>query len=830
MSVDEVVAWLEQVDARSVVAGLLDLDERERKALGPKARGWLTKGNETRVSTDQAALAVIATAGGVRQAMVAPTNMFHVEPAFCDDAAAILKARDPHWLPDFVEALLDDGWPVNWRMARAIVRCGAAPEPNHSEYYRGTVRGVPNYSFQARSSPLLHELEHDPALIGEHLIGMLSTEGVGRLLTYHDHWQETPDRYSEDRPPFPEGTWRVTLLSLAADNRLDRGRLLDTVLAAPLRDWAPVDLGWFIGMHDTLQPTVDEVATRQLTYARLLTAEHGPAVKTAQRELLRLLDQERLDPEPVLDASRATLTRTDKAAVVTQLRLLEKAAQAFPTAAVADTVRLALDHPRADVRERTTKLLDTLGVGVPEPKPAAVFVAPAPTPLPDPDPVEPVDTPDELAELLLALMEEPAPLDVERALDGLIRFASERPSTADLVLARAEGLQYYEDDPRVVPDVLARAWLTPRRRRHEHWVVVLAHTTYPMHQADPGTLPGFLGRRITGIVHAVRRGELLSVALPTHDDGSIAPDVLSARLADVRRNRRPLELDLGVALLRVPHDQRADVTMPSSWRRAKAVRRLLGAPPPEWERDVVTDKPRASWQPEVRALVFRDQSGRDGDTLDGLHSRPNPERTVADELSYGEYESRFEHTLTFGALHLPQDPDVLAAHAHPYLVSDLEKGRAISVGLVDALARSRTPPGDPAASALLLALAAKDARARTAAQDALLDLARHGLLDGTRLGQQAAALLGDELVVAKRISAGLTEVARADDAVVLPMLDALQTLLPVLTARRDAGPFVELAADLADRSGRRLDLPDELRELAAGKSTSMIAKAARRLL
>jgi hypothetical protein len=75
----------------------------------------------------------------------------------------------------------------------------------------------------------------------------------------------------------------------------------------------------------------------------------------------------------------------------------------------------------------------------------------------------------------------------------------------------------------------------------------------------------------------------------------------------------------------------------------------------------------------------------------------------------------------------------------------------------------------------------------------------------------------------------LAEAARADDAAVLPVLDALAALLPVLPGRRDAGAFLELAADLAERTGRRVELPEQLVALAAGRSTSAAARAARRL-
>jgi hypothetical protein len=87
-----------------------------------------------------------------------------------------------------------------------------------------------------------------------------------------------------------------------------------------------------------------------------------------------------------------------------------------------------------------------------------------------------------------------------------------------------------------------------------------------------------------------------------------------------------------------------------------------------------------------------------------------------------------------------------------------------------------------------------DARARTAAQDALLDLARQGLLNGAMLGRQGVLLLQDDIVKGQRLSTGLAEAARASDAAVLPLLDALQELMAVLPGRRDSGPFVELAA------------------------------------
>jgi hypothetical protein len=62
-----------------------------------------------------------------------------------------------------------------------------------------------------------------------------------------------------------------------------------------------------------------------------------------------------------------------------------------------------------------------------------------------------------------------------------------------------------------------------------------------------------------------------------------------------------------------------------------------------------------------------------------------------------------------------------------------------------------------------------------------------------------------------------------------PVLDALQEIVPALPGRRDAGHFLELTADLAERTGRTVELPLELRALAESKKSSVLAKAARRL-
>lgn len=829
MSLDGILAWLEHGDTNYVRSALINLSESDRKALGPKARGWLTRGNPTRVSSTHAALAVLATAGGQRQAMIAAEHAFGLDRSFVDHAVAILQARSPGWLPDFVDSLLGAEGNWNWRLARGLVRVGAVPELDHPEYFRGTVRGVPDYWAKDRL-PLIDQFDADPGLAGDHLLRMLSTEGTGRLLAYHDKFQESPHQYMPNHTPLAAATWRVTLLVLSQEGRIDRGKLLDTVLVAPLRDWAAADLGWYVGMHDALEPTLDEIAERQATYARLLTVEHGPSVKTAQRELLWLLPDKRFEPEPIFAASRATLGRADKASVITQLRLLEKLAKAYPDVSITDTVRIAADHPRADVRDEAAKVLKRLGAEVaPATEPLKV-VPRRPEARPPAPRVEPVESADELAEVLLGLFEEIDPIEMERAIDGLLRLAEDRPSTTDLLSARAADAEYYQDDPRIAARVLTLAWLTPRKRiREGDWPILLGHTIFPAEGPAPQTFVGAIGRRLTGIAHAVREGSHTSLALPTGADYTLGANELNRRVREVSRSRPILELELAIALRRVPPGERSGVDLPRSMRKSPAVIAARAGRPPRWLRRVVAYQ-RMNWEPERRIPVFLDELGTEGHAAAGILARSEPESTLGPEGNYGEYESHFEQTLGLGAALLPHDHDVLAAHAHPYLHRDLRKDRACSVQVIDAIARATTVNGPPASSALVLSLAAKDARGRTAAQDAVLDLARYGVLDGKELGRQAALLLTDDTVVGQRVSGGLTECARASDAAVLPILDALQEVVRVLPGRRDAGAFLELAAELAERTGRTIDLPTEFREVASGKSSSRVAKAARRLL
>lgn len=841
MDVDELTKLLRDAHPRALVDRLARLTPQERKALGPKVRGWITRGHSLRADADAIALAGLGTADGERQAATVIANSWDTSDDFVGKAVDLLARRKPAWLERLPEALVGEQGAREWAFIHALVVAGLGPEPDDPRYFVGTVHGV-RTDWGPNAPSVLDALRASPDLVGDHIFTVLATEQAGRRLASHDSWLERTDDYTRGpkRAPRPEDTWRHALVVLTQAGQLDRGRLLDAALAAPLRDWAAADLGWYVGLHNALEPTLDEVAARQSTYTRLLAVEHGPSVKLAQTQLKRLLADPRLEPEPLLTSSRATLSRSDKASVTAQLRVLTALAKVRPDLDVGGSARVALDHPRAEVREQAAKLLDKLGVTDERASVALPpgFMAPEHEPRPTPERVIPVADEDELGDLLLRLVEDADdPVEIERAIDGLLRFADRLPIAADVLLRRSTEAEWYVDDPRLILATLTQAWLLPRPRfRRELWVINLAHANFGQRPAHEHSLYGVAGRRLSDIALAIRRGPSQGLALPTFADGTIEPADLVERLESIGRKKAstPPAYEAALAVLRVAPERLPELTThgagPTRYVVAEAIRRIRDHAP-RWERETRDLPTRWEWEAPTRLTVFRDHSSLPGADapVDALFARADPWQHASVELEFGEYQPGFEPTIAFCALMLPHHPDVFAAHVHPQLVRDLAKDRGVSAAVLDALALTPTRLDRPGSSALVLGLAAKDARIRTAAQDALVDLSRWGRLDGTLLGSEAAAHLRDDLIVGKRFSDGLTEVSAAADTAVLPVLSALEALLPALAGRRDAGAFLELTADLAERTGRSVHLPAEFLALASGRSASMAAMAVRRL-
>ena len=558
---------------------------------GQKARALAhARAPPTRVSPHPQALAVLATAGGVRQAawsLPHPPTGWDLTRSSTTPSRSCRPAT-PRGCGDLVDSPAGRRRQPGTGGSRAD---SSVRERCPSRTTRSTSAGP-----CPRRAGLLHPgpgaarraaRDADPGLVGDHLLAHALDRGSGRLLAYHDGVQESIPA-TTDRPtattPFPPGPGAVALRMPCGRADASTGsRLLDAVLAAPLRDWAAADLGWYVGMHDALGADLDEVAERQDTYTRLLTVEHGPSVKTAQRELLRLLTGPPVRPDPFLEASHVTLGRSDKASVAAQLRLLEKLARAYPTRSRRRHRADREDHARADIREQAAKMLARLGADLLRPTETGRLPA-----VPAPEaatsrrpPSSPSTRPTSWPRCCSADRGGRPPGDGAGDRRPL-RFADERPPRPTCCMARAteasttRTIHGSQPDPR--PGLADAPQAFPRRRVADrlgpHDLPCRWRRSRDLRGCDRSAAHRGRPRRPAG--EAAPR----SRCRPGRTSPS-TPTSSAAGSETVGRSRPVLELELVVALLRVPAAERAAVEVPRSLARSPAaVRRpRAGAPP-----------------------------------------------------------------------------------------------------------------------------------------------------------------------------------------------------------------------------------------------------------
>lgn len=857
MDAAELRRRVESGERSQLVRGLAPLSEKDRKALAPGIREWSSAPHRDLDQTSMA-IAIVGCLTGIRQ-VASGLQWLWLEAGGEPHIVQTLRDRQPAWLTDLPAALLaNESSRSAWRLVRACVREGLVEPPDDPEYASAMPIGLMMPSWLRDDTRVYDRLLEDPGLLDRELWRMLTTELTGRVLQNADKMFESPwtPRGQEPKPPRPDRTWRHALLQLTADRRIDRGQLVDTVIGAFLRDWSTADTTWFVSMHDALEPTVDEVRERQSTYLRLLAVELGRAVTLAQNQLARLLDDASLDIDGFLAASDAVLHRPDKGTVIAQLKLLDRLAKKHPARAdeVCAVVRIALEHERADVKERVVAVLqahdsDKAATSPPTvrapAKPSAQ--APAPQQAPNkPSEVRPVESPIELAELFARLIEEASdPIEVERALEGVVRLGSQTPGGMGEALARrcSEVLpnlgRFNGTEIRGDLAFICRVWLagdrvgtgsTGRITGYSFSGNRMQTTTQP-----DWTLPTLVSLRTLEIARAVRTGRPV-LSLPSTDDGSIRPADLTERLRSIGRTTPFLPLDLGLAALRLPPGQYDAVDLPGAHRAARQLRQHLNALKryqPDWERTVGASQGKWRFRnDDTRYVAWRDRRSAKGSQTDlvaAVLDRQDPLVLMGNEVEDGEYAARFDQIVMLWPLMLPHHRELLAAHAHPRFNRALTKNRSAIEPVLDGLARRADRTGPVTASALALSLSAKNGTERTRAVDAVIDLSTTGLLDGQELGRQISLLTDDEIVVGQRIAAALSEAARADVRAAHCVADAIEVALPGMTGRRDVHRYVEALAQAATAASRPARLPHEFVTLAQGTAKSALAAACRQV-
>src|SRR5262249_24610029 len=154
----------------------------------------------------------------------------------------------------------------------------------------------------------------DPTFLKEDLWRLFEIEGGG------EYSLANREKYAR-----PEGQWCTTLVQLAAQQKLPRGRLLDASLEALERDFAQFRAGWFSRFHDMLQPPLEERAAVVERYLQLLASHNPPTVSFALASLKTLENAKTLSAASVVEHIQPALGARHKSTVSTALHLLDKA-------------------------------------------------------------------------------------------------------------------------------------------------------------------------------------------------------------------------------------------------------------------------------------------------------------------------------------------------------------------------------------------------------------------------------------------------------------------------------------------------------------------------
>jgi Family of unknown function (DUF6493) len=541
---------------------------------------------------------------GTSTARQVGSSWFLIRPSnglgdFVDLAVGVFAARGKAFSETVVRGFFRQDFFFDWTIVRRLVRDGIIDPPDDDAYVVAMVHGVHVATSTDPLESALLALREDPGLL-EDEVWRLFTVDVGSAIG-PGVWEPNPDGQGIRRGA--TNRWTYALVELSRTGELDRDRLLDASLDALARDFRPSGLGWYASLHEALAPTAPERLARLDAYLAIAGSPAPTAMKAGLAALRALGDA--VPPDALAGIAPAALTQKQKNLALEMLALLDAATkrEGEHRDVVLEAMVHALGHERADVQERTLKLLeghadavpratllgyvDTVSptlrervgalVGVEAPQPLVVEERrPSPEPAAPPAPLVPVESLDELIELTAALLEgQGGGDDAERFLDGVSRLCDQRPRgfearTAGL-LKRAEAPQEWlpGGTGRGLVAFVVQAWLARRRFATPQ---------------TPDTLLGFLTHRSFEVARRASRGitrQLL--AFPTHEGGWIDPDQLAER--EKRAGRvlnRPDPFDRTQARLRalapgapIEFDHRV-VTRPMY---GTPVRRLLLQPP-----------------------------------------------------------------------------------------------------------------------------------------------------------------------------------------------------------------------------------------------------------
>lgn len=814
---------------------LVALKEPERRRRAKDAEGeferiWL-RGPGQRASTRWRAAAV-AWAGTVT-ARKFVSDFWRLSAAIVeddevvDDVYAVLAARGRSHFATVARGLLRSETLWGWPLVRRGVREGLIDPPEGDEYIRGLVHGVaPPRSPRDAVAATYDGLTADPTLLEREVWQLFEVDAAGELANAVA-WAPNQPPPAPGKAPRVENRWVYALRRLSAEGRLDRNRLLDASLDALMSDFRPASVGWYAGFHEELGPTREERLARLDRYLGLVTGT-APAVVKAGLAALRELEDD-VPPPAVARVVPTVFAQRQKNLATEALALLARLCKRHPEerAVLLEAAAQALAHERADVHERTLKLLEQYPDDVPRAALLAYADAVAPTlrprlerltgiaaaavpraatvELPDPrvpepapgEPLEPVRDVDELIELAAALLAgHGSGDDVERFLDGVSRLCEERPRG---FAERTKGLV-----DQAGPQAAWRPGLSSGRDAVATVVRAWARGTRAGATSPRVALGGVLAGRALEVAHtAARRRPRPLLAFPTHAGGWVDP----ARLA----GRKPAA-PRGLFRRSAPdHYDRVGARL-----RTLATGRLELRPVVVKERDAARVRFEHSTLPE--AVTGVDELARSLEKLGATRAWWD-----ADENWLADDPLGARWLLTV----VPALPEIQYARALAAVVDRIDATlyRNPEVVFEHAL-DPRVPLRDPAWDMVAAALLAKAPDLQRLAVDLLVAAVEDERYDAQKLGAALARSLDAGVGAITRLTAPLRDVARVSPLHGAQVVRATELGLAHLeTAPRGLHALLEVAVDAGAATGRRVQ--DERARAALERIASDVSRSSK---
>lgn len=240
----------------------------------------------------------------------------------------------------------DHQWHYRNHVHRAVI-AGLIERPQTDEYLQALF-----FNLYGESNIILKHLDADPGL-APYLLQLFDHEGSS------DGSFAAVEKYSH-----ADMGWTRAFLTLCERGVYTRTQLLERTLSALACDWPQFKSGWFSRFHESLAPSVDEMAVFAPRYLALCHSRIAPTVGLAMDVLAPLYKAGHVDDTQVCEAVQPVLSSAVKGRVLAGLELLGQVVNDTPARAAGISAMAvhALAHTAPEVQKKVIACLQSWGL------------------------------------------------------------------------------------------------------------------------------------------------------------------------------------------------------------------------------------------------------------------------------------------------------------------------------------------------------------------------------------------------------------------------------------------------------------------------------------